>query len=235
MHPNRVHITVSVVDQPKPDGGVFRGVCSSFLQRLEPPMTDGDGKRMDESGDKRGAWPSCRIFVRASSFRLPADPKTPIVMVGPGTGIAPMRALLQERSYQREHIGEASAGDNVLYFGCKNREKDFLYREELEAFQECGVLTTLHLAFSRENPKKKVYVQHLMTERANAEVLWKLVNNQGAHVYVCGGTSMGTDVAKALVEVVKKFGGRDLGKAGAADQYVAKLKESGRYVQELWS
>ena len=78
MHPNRVHITVSVVDQPKPDGGVFRGVCSSFLQRLEPPMTDGDGKRMDESGDKRGAWPSCRIFVRASSFRLPADPKTPI-------------------------------------------------------------------------------------------------------------------------------------------------------------
>ena len=87
----------------------------------------------------------------------------------------------------------------------------------------------------KQNPKKKVYVQHLMTERANAEVLWKLVNNQGAHVYVCGGTSMGTDVAKALVEVVKKFGGRDLGKAGAADQYVAKLKESGRYVQELWS
>ena len=131
VHPNRVHITVSVVDQPKPDGGVFRGVCSSFLQRLEPPMTDGDGKRMDESGDKRGAWPSCRIFVRASSFRLPADPKTPIVMVGPGTGIAPMRALLQERSYV-EHIGEASAGDNVLYFGCKSK-KGLLYREELEA------------------------------------------------------------------------------------------------------
>jgi NADPH-ferrihemoprotein reductase len=224
---------VSVIDQPKPDGGVFRGVCSSFLQALEPPVTNGGGKRLDESGSRRGAWPSCRVFVRPSSFRLPKDPKTPIVMIGPGTGIAPMRALLQERAHQRENAGEG--GENVLYFGCKNREKDFLYREELEAFQTSGVLTKLHLAFSRENPKKKVYVQHLMKERENAAELWDLVNSRGAHLYVCGGTSMGTDVGKALAEVVGKLGGRDLAKSGAADAFVAKMKEEGRYVQELWS
>ena len=232
VHANRIHITVSVVDQPKPDGGVFRGVCSSFLQNLEPPTTDGSGKRTDESGSRRGAWPSCRVFVRASSFRLPTDPTTPVVMVGPGTGIAPMRALLQERAHQQEKLGAAGVGENVLYFGCKNREKDFLYRDELEAFQASGVLTTLHLAFSRENPKKKVYVQHLMKERANAAALWDLVNNRGAYMFICGGTGMGTDVQAALADVLSSHGRLSTAKA---EEYISRLKADGRYVAELWS
>lgn len=148
--PDTVHITVSVTDYVLPSGKRFRGLCSSYLQRL------GAGN----------AAAKCRIFVRASTFRLPRSLSTPIVLIGPGTGIAPMRALLQERSYQGKHKGvkkgEPIAGSNTLYFGCKNREVDFLYSDELAEFEKRGELTKLHLAFSRDQ-KQKVKSIHNIT------------------------------------------------------------------------
>lgn len=230
VYPKRIHLTVSVIEQTKLDGSLFNGVCSTFIQSLEPPLTKG-GKRTDEgqNGLKREAWPSCRVFVRDSSFRLPGDPSTPILLIGPGTGIAPMRALLQERSAQRQQ--GLDVGASVLYFGCKKRDVDFLYEDELEAFRRSGALTTLHLAFSRET-KEKVYVQHVMARPDNAKEIWQLVNVQNAHIYVCGGTSMGSDVAKVLHDVVQNLGGMTESLAAA---YVDKLKAEGRYVQELWA
>jgi len=211
VHPNSVHITVAVLEKSRLDGSAYRGVCSSHLASIVP-----SGKS------------TCRVFCRDSTFRLPEDPSNPIIMVGPGTGIAPMRALLQERSYQRNTL-KKNVGDSILYFGCKNRNQDYIYADELESFVKEGTLSSLYLAFSREK-NDKVYVQHLLKE--NAENTWKLINDENASVYVCGGTKMGQDVVQTLKAIF-----RDIGKKSEdeAHSYLKKLEEQKRLVQELWS
>ena len=101
---------------------------------------------------KRGAWPTLRAFVKPSGFSLPVDPATPVVLVGPGTGIAPMRALLQEMEHRASTRGLA-VGPAALYFGCKSPASDYLYQSELLGFRERGVLSSLHVAFSRSGAR----------------------------------------------------------------------------------
>jgi len=149
-------------------------------------------------------------------------------MIGPGTGIAPMRALLQERQYQKERLKQ-SVGTNILYFGCKKQSQDYIYKDELEAFQKNGILDHLRVAFSREQ-SQKVYVQHLLQQ--NAEETWKFIDNDGAHIYVCGAVMMGHDVSEVLKEIVSSQGSMSL---EDAKQYLAKLSHDGRFVQELWA
>jgi len=149
-------------------------------------------------------------------------------MIGPGTGIAPMRALLQERSYQKL-VEKKSIGRNVLYYGCKARHLDYIYESELDAFQKDGILDELHVAFSREQ-EEKVYVQHLLEN--NGCDTWNLIDKNGASVFVCGGTRMGHDVVKCLSKIASEFGG--LGEDDAKS-YFDKLHKEGRFVQELWS
>ena len=171
--PDTVHITVSITEYTTPGGKEFRGVASGYLQGLVPNQTQ------------------CRVFVRESAFRLPKSPDTPVVMVGPGTGVAPMRALLQEREEQALRAGKplGSLGANTLYFGCQSQNRDFIYRDELEAFQKSKTLTGLHLAFSRDQ-SDKVYVQHHLARDLDAASLMDSLD-KGAHVYVCGATNMG--------------------------------------------
>ena len=137
VQPTVLTIVASVLDVPKPGGDAarrLRGVCSNHLARLTP----GGGM--------------CTLYVRPSGFRLPADPATPIVLVGPGTGIAPMRAFLHERRAQR--VAAKRVGQTILFFGCRSRSQDFIYGEELQDFVRDGTLTALHLAFSREKAAK---------------------------------------------------------------------------------
>jgi NADPH-ferrihemoprotein reductase len=215
--PDTVHITVSITEYALKSGKQFSGLTSAYLKTLVPGQGDSS---------------KCRVFIRASSFRLPASLSTPILMVGPGTGLAPMRALLQERKFQQEK-SKAKAGSvqNVLFFGCKNREVDYIYRDELEAYEQEGVLTKLHTAFSRDGPKK-VYVQNLMVESNTAADLLDLLTNQGAYVYVCGATAMGTDVMAAFVKILEDKNGMS---AAQATAFMKELHEKGRYVQELWT
>lgn len=177
-----------------------------------------------------------RAFVRESTFRLPKEVERPVIMFGPGTGIAPMRAILQERSHERGRAMDEDSGvvgkkhgPNILYFGCKNRNMDYLYRDELESFQKEGTLTELHLAFSREQTEK-VYVQHLLADRA-AET-WKLVHDGKASIFVCGAVKMGADVDHALQKIISEEGGMEREEAKA---YLDRMAVSGRFVQELWS
>jgi NADPH-ferrihemoprotein reductase len=209
-HPNNVHLTVAVTQDKRKDGSMFSGVCSTHLASLKV------------NSEK------VRVFNRPSTFRLPEDSKRPIIMIGPGTGIAPMRALLQERRHQRI-IQKKSVGANILYFGCKKRNLDFLYEDELETFQNEGVLDQLHLAFSRQK-KKKVYVQHLLSQ--NAQDTWELIDSKKASIYVCGGVKMGHDVAESLKEIVICKGQMSTDKA---KDYLAQLASNGRFVQELWT
>lgn len=165
--------------------------------------------------------------MRASTFRLPKNPLTPIILIGPGTGIAPMRAFLHERAKQKEDGIEV--GQSIMYFGCRRRDEDFIYKDELERFQESGVLSELHLAFSREQ-EKKVYVQHLLVQ--NGQATWDLIRDHDAYIYVCGATSMGNDVHKVLHEIIEKFSGQSADEALAT---LKKLQDDHRYIQELWA
>ena len=211
VYPKSVHLTVAVTEYKRKDGSTFRGVCSSYLAGLDPKKK-----------------PTVRIFCRESTFRLPLETTRPILMVGPGTGIAPMRALLQERSYQRQSLKQ-SVGTNVLYFGCKKRDMDYLYEDEIDQYRNQGDLGAYHVAYSREQ-KEKVYVQHLLS--ANAKDTWELIDNQGASIFVCGGVKMGNDVAEALKGICTKEG--NLSPDNAKD-YLNKLASEGRFVQELWA
>lgn len=209
LHPNSVHITVSVLKTKRQDGSIFSGVCSNHLAGI-----------VDHG--------MVRVFCRDSTFRLPADPAKPVIMVGPGTGIAPMRAFLQERHHQRT-VHKTNAGKNVLYFGCKKRSHDYIYKDEIKKFQDVGTLTKLRVAFSREQ-EKKVYVQHLLAE--DAQETWELVEKEKASIYVCGGVKMGHDVTESLKTIISEVGGKDSHDAKA---YLNHMASEGRFVQELWA
>ena len=203
-NPDEVHLTVGVVRYTKNDR-VRKGVASNFLtETLRVRQKAG-------------------VFIHTSpGFRLPADGNTPVIMVGPGTGIAPFRAFLQERA------ATGATGKNWLFFGDQRQEYDFLYRAELEKYMATSVLTKLDLAFSRDQDKK-VYVQHRMRE--NAREFWDWLQ-RGAHVYVCGDARrMALDVDHALHAIVAEH----TGSAADADrEYVKGLTRTKRYQRDVY-
>eukprot|EP00899_Mesostigma_viride_P010618 jgi/Mesvir1/19558/Mv07030-RA.1 len=208
----RLHITCAVVHEVVRPGRVHEGLCSTFLQR-------------SHVGDR------VPIFVRHTPFKLPADTSTPVVMVGPGTGLAPFRGFLQERASllaKGKRLGPAH-----LFFGCRHESKDFIYREELEEAQRQGVVN-LHIAFSRDGANK-VYVQHLMRDMG-AE-LWPLLKDKtkggaGGHLYVCGDAkAMAKDVHAVLVDVICEQEG--VGKA-AAEEIMKHMHNNGKYMRDVW-
>ncbi len=200
-HPAAVHLTVAAV-RYESNGRKREGVCSTFL------------------ADRADTVP---VFVHtAKHFRVPENTSTPVIMVGPGTGIAPFRAFLQERKVT------GATGKNWLFFGDQKAETDFLYREELEAYQAEGVLNHLSLAFSRDQAEK-IYVQHRMIEKADQLYAWL---EEGAYFYVCGDAKrMAKDVDVALHRVLEISGGKSPKEAAL---YVSELKKLKRYVKDVY-
>ncbi len=164
-----------------------------------------------------------QVYVqKAHAFGLPADPSVPVIMVGPGTGIAPFRAFLHER------MATKAPGRNWLFFGHQRRDTDFFYEDELDAMKATGVLTRLSLAWSRDGDQK-FYVQDRMREVGRD--LWSWLAD-GAHLYVCGDAKrMAKDVERTLVEIVQQYGARSTDEAIA---FVADLKKRGRYQQDVY-
>jgi sulfite reductase (NADPH) flavoprotein alpha-component len=203
-HPGEVHLTVGVVRYPMGQR-LRKGVASTYL-----------AERVAPGGE-------VRVFVHPSHrFQLPDDGDRPMIMVGPGTGIAPFRAFLEERQ------ALAARGKNWLFYGDQSRATDFLYEEQLQEFQRGGLLTRLDTAFSRDQAEK-VYVQTRMLERARE--LWGWLE-EGAHFYVCGDAKrMATDVDRALQQVIAEQG--DLS-AEAARAYVADMTRAGRYQRDVY-
>ncbi|QQP55634.1 NADPH--cytochrome P450 reductase [Caligus rogercresseyi] len=161
------------------------------------------------------------IFVRRSQFRLPNRHNVPVIMVGPGTGLAPFRGFIQERSWHKAQ--GKPVGETHLFFGCRNEAVDYIYREELEEHLASGGLSRLHLAFSRDIPGKKVYVTTLMKE--NASDLWRLIGSEGAHVYVY------------VHNVILKDVLMDQGKLSEseAEAYLKQMESKKRYSADVWS
>ena len=174
-------------------------------------------------GDRLAPGDALKVYVqKAHGFRLPDDPKTPIIMVGPGTGVAPFRAFLQERA------ALAAPGPNWLFFGHQRRAHDFFYEDEFAAMQKSGLLSRLSLAWSRDDAEK-FYVQDRMRE-LGAE-LWRWIA-EGAHFYVCGDAKrMAKDVERALVDISAQWGARSMEESIA---FVAGLKKSGRYQADVY-
>ena len=203
-NPQAVHLTVATVRYVS-HGRAREGVASTFLAERWAGET--------EAG----------VFVhKAKHFRLPEDGATPVIMVGPGTGVAPFRAYLQERR------ASGAVGKNWLFFGEQTRGSDFLYAEELLGMERDGFLTKLDLAFSRDQAAK-IYVQDRMRE--NAEALWGWLE-EGAHFYVCGdGARMAKDVDTELHRIAETVGGKSVEEAAL---YVEEMKKSKRYKKDVY-
>lgn len=203
-HPDEVHTTVRVV-RYNAHGAERQGVCSGHL-----------GERAPVSG-------TMPIFLHENNaFRLPEDTNAPVIMIGPGTGIAPFRAFLEHRQV----LGHK--GDNWLFFGEQRSYSDYLYKEQFLSMQSDGLLTKLHTAFSRDQGKK-VYVQDRMQENAAELYAWL---ERGAYFYVCGDASrMAKDVESALLDCIAK--GSD-GTLEKATEYLAAMKKAKRYQRDVY-
>ncbi|MCY7984525.1 bifunctional P-450/NADPH--P450 reductase [Bacillus inaquosorum] len=210
VNPEQASITVGVVRGPAWSGrGEYRGVASNYLA-------------------ERKAGDDVVMFVRTpeSRFQLPEDPETPIIMVGPGTGVAPFRGFLQARAALKRE--GKTLGEAHLYFGCRN-DRDFIYREELEQFEKDGIVT-VHTAFSRKEGMPKTYVQHLMSD--HAETLISILD-RGGRLYVCGdGSKMAPDVEAALQKAYQSVHGTS---EQEAQNWLKHLQDTGIYAKDVWS
>lgn len=203
-HPDEVHLTVASV-RYQSNGKDRKGVASTYLADLVA------------KGDK------VPVYINENKhFRLPAAADTPIIMVGPGTGVAPFRAFVEHRAELGQH------GKSWLFFGDQRYTYDFLYQVEWQEHLANGVLSKLDVAFSRDQPEK-IYVQHKMHERSKELYKWL---QDGAHFYVCGDANrMAHDVHEALLSIVEKEGGKS---RDAAEAYIEDLKKAKRYQRDVY-
>ena len=230
VYPREIHVTVGVVQVTDDTGQARPGLCSNYLAGLVP-----------------GADATVRVAVRTSHFRPPLNPQSPMLLVGPGTGLSPLVGFLQHREVQLRALldvqyGEKAGywvpdpvggqppvriGDARLYFGCRNLN-DYLYRQELENWRDAGVLTHLDVAFSRLG-EETVYVQHLISQ--HSQDLWEVLSQPDCHFYVCGDAKMADDVFAVLVTIAQTVGG--LSYAEAID-FFRTMRSENRFVMDVW-
>lgn len=202
---DEVHLTLAPLEYES-NGHQRRGVCTHFLCKLVQPNN-----------------PVVPVFVQPShGFNLPEDPHLPLIMIGPGTGIAPFRAFLQERLFHHQ-----SSGKHWLFFGERNRAHDFFYEEDWNQFSQSGHLR-LDLAFSRDQ-EHKVYVQHKMWEKGEEFFHWL---QEGAHLYVCGDAQrMAKDVENMLQLIIQEFGKKE---PQEAKEYIKQMRQQKRYLRDVY-
>jgi cytochrome P450/NADPH-cytochrome P450 reductase len=216
VHPSSAHLTVGVVDDVVNDKHYY-GLASSFLKR----GSDGMKIRANLKSSK-------------STFSMPSDPRVPLILISAGTGFSPFRGFLQERKAQME-AGKI-VGETILFFGCRRKDQDYIYQDELEKYDQEGVLTQLHVAFSRsieESPIK--YVQHQLL--ANAGEVWDLLYPSDPHakpaaVYVCGSGAMSRDVRRTFCIMALSFGVATNDEE--ADKIIDGLTNNKRYLCDVW-
>ncbi|KND01448.1 uncharacterized protein SPPG_03252 [Spizellomyces punctatus DAOM BR117] len=221
---------------------VKQGIATSWLQRLHEARSGLEaeaGVLNNHSETEPIPIPKfyLPLYIRTSNFKLPRNPRLPVVMVGPGTGVAPFRAFVRERYHLASTSPEMKVGPTWLFYGCRHPDKDFLYRAEFEAMEK-GVASgqvdldlKVFKAYSRYEGKK-VYVQHMV--RDNGKDVWKMMGEMGGYFYVCGDAKhMAHDVQNALTELALKFGG--MASEDKAKAWVKDLRTKGRYLEDVWS
>uniref|UniRef100_A0A182IXF4 NADPH--cytochrome P450 reductase n=1 Tax=Anopheles atroparvus TaxID=41427 RepID=A0A182IXF4_ANOAO len=213
IHPTTVHVTAVLVKYETKTGRLNKGVATTFLAEKHPSNVD--------------PIPRVPIFIRKSQFRLPAKPETPVIMVGPGTGLAPFRGFIQERDFSKQE--GKRIGQTILYFGCRKRSEDFIYGNELEDYNNRGIIN-LRVAFSRDQ-EKKVYVTHLLEQ--DMDLIWNVIGENKGHFYICGDAkNMATDVRNILLKIICTKGGVS---ETEAQQFIKKMEAQKRYSADVWS
>jgi NADPH-ferrihemoprotein reductase len=208
IHKDSVHVVVAVVRYKTELGKTKEGVCSSYLERIAP------GKK-------------AYIYVRKSHFHLPKDPSTPVLMIGPGTGVAPFVGFLQQRRALKE--AGKKLGEAYLYFGCRRSEEDFIYEEHLKEAETNGYISKLHVAFSRDQDKK-IYVQHMI--KSHGTEIWRNLSKNG-YIFICGDAKyMAKDVEETLISIVHEHGNKS--KEEARD-FIEKMQTDSRYQKDVWA
>lgn len=219
--PHKLQVALTVVEF-KTMYGTRSGVASTWLDKACHDII----KRQAAEGDEVRV----PIFLRSGGdFKVHSSMSRPMIMIGPGTGVAPFRGFLQHRRHKLKDY-KKKPGTTVLYFGCRREDEDFLYKRNLQSFLADGTLSSLRVAYSRAQ-KEKVYVQHLMRE--DGAKLWELIGKQEGYVYVCGdGAGMAKDVHACLVEIAQTHGGLS---AADATALWARMAKQGTYVRDIWS
>ncbi|KAG2530958.1 hypothetical protein JM16_001427 [Phytophthora kernoviae] len=214
LHPGRIHLTVAIVDFLTPYKRRRGGICTSFFQSLDPSK---ETKLVS-------------MWIKKGLFDPPTLERD-MLLIGPGTGLASMRAMVQERQYLHAHTGDsAHHGETYFYFGCRHEDKDFLYGDELRRLVSSGNLTKLHTAFSRDQ-NHKIYVQTRLAE--NKEAVFDFMMNGEGCIYISGSAKrMPTDVYEVLRDILRSVGKMPF---ATAEKVMKTLARKKRYVVESWS
>ena len=249
QRPNRMHFLFNIVQFPALLGIREKrlGVCTGWLDQLTARMQQAANESKSTTGEElcegvtrlnlSGISP-VPVFGRKNlHFKMPADPATPILMIGPGTGIAPFIGFLQHREHQRKNCGLSSYGPMWLFFGCRHKNRDFLYRDELEHHLSTGALTKLFVSFSRDGQDNlqahplPCYVQHNLQQHSTAVA--DLIFSQGAVVYICGDAkNMARNVLETFLEIFQQYKGISLEEAR---KELMKLRTEERYHEDVWT
>ena len=243
-NPNHLHFVFNIVEFPALEGirQTRQGVCTGWLAGIAKAQRQETIKSSDRLTDDLSKLsfqelPKVPVFHRKSlSFKLPSTPETPIIMIGPGTGVAPFIGFLQHREHMLKTTGTALS-ESWLFFGCRHKERDYLYRQELEHYLSTGILSRLFLSFSRDaisdlasQPPPK-YVQDNL--RSHAAEVADLVLNKGAVVYICGDAdNMAKNVFDTFLEIIQEFKGIDITEAR---KEMLKLRENKQYLEDIWT
>ncbi|OZJ04584.1 hypothetical protein BZG36_02771 [Bifiguratus adelaidae] len=207
-HPESVHLAVGVVEDHV-NNRTYPGLCSGFLSHSKPDTL-------------------LRANVKSAkeTFALPKDDTAPVIMISAGTGLAPFRGFLEERQ------ARSVQSDTYVFFGCRHPDQDFIYRSELEDYVKDGTITKVFTCFSRnsESGDPKRYVQHHIL--ANSTLFWKLIKEEGAHVYICGAGNMARDVRRVFELICQSVG--DMKNDNEACAYVERLIETGKWCEDVW-
>ncbi|WP_328502703.1 cytochrome P450 [Streptomyces sp. NBC_00457] len=210
-NPRQVRLTVGLLEGPALSGdGQYRGTCSSYIARLEP-------------GDVFYGY----VRVPSPTFAPPADPATPLILIGPGTGIAPLRGFLEERA--RQHENDTKVGLSQVFVGCRHPEHDYFYQQEMQSWEQAGI-AQVHTAYSAVTGHPARFVQDAIT--AASDTVWQAIE-EGAYIYVCGdGRRMAPAVREALAAIHRRHTGSD---DETAQQWLAQLEADERYQQDVFA
>uniref|UniRef100_F6UGP3 Methionine synthase reductase n=1 Tax=Monodelphis domestica TaxID=13616 RepID=F6UGP3_MONDO len=237
FHPGKLHFAFNIVEFLSSVEPVIlrKGICTGWLAMMVDSMLQRNGN-ISQGNNEEAESPKISIFPHTiNSFRLPNDPSVPIIMIGPGTGIAPFIGFLQHREKIQEQHPDGSFGAMWLFFGCRHRDRDYLFREDLSHFVKKGILTQLQVCFSRDIPLDKEdpppkYVQDNI--RLYAQQVTRILLQEKGYIYVCGDAKgMAKDVNDALVEILSK---ETKVEKLEAMKMLATLREEKRYLQDIW-
>jgi NADPH-ferrihemoprotein reductase len=215
VHPTKVHLCVSISQFSTPTGEKRYGQCSGYFTRMQRELQNGNKLKS-------------RLVAKESSFILPADISQPVIMIGPGAGLAPFRGFLQEKEFLHESKTNTTFGETTLLFGCRKRTSDYLYKEELESYVDKQIVQKLLLAFSREQDTKN-YVQDVLTQ--NGPEIGKFLFEQKGTLYICGAIKMGESVKKALSKIAAAHFKINLIQSQIR---IEEMEKNKKIIKELW-